>query len=208
MNPLANVTNINIITDNDIDPLRKNTHVRDDDGNKTTSSVHDPPLRSANDSNDLQSSSMTSTSMKRKYLGNNEIIPTKKHHVSLMNHEYTTSFDLDGCNITSISKSPFPNPRKIEFHDFLYNDKLSADFLIYQLDDDSINETNMKTITTSKYKLFFIAEQEEDRRQDSTLAWSGTIYPHKNNIENDSILDSNATFFSNAKQIWYLRLKL
>ena len=134
---------------------------------------------------------------KRKYLGNNEIIP----HVSPMNHEYITSYDLDGCNITSISKSPFPNPRKIEFRDFLHNDKLSADFLIYQLDDDTINETNMKTITTSKYKLFFIAEQEKDRRQDSALAWSGAIYPDKNNIENDSILDSNATFLPNAKQM-------
>jgi hypothetical protein len=112
-----------------------------------------------------------------------------------------TSDLIDGHIIVHDANCTTKIGRKIEFNDFLFNNKLSSNFLIYQLIDNTINEVQMDTIKRSMYKIFFVAEQDEERREDTSNAWYGPIYPDKNSNEHEIVIDSKATFFSNAKRM-------
>jgi hypothetical protein len=69
---------------------------------------------------------------------------------------YMTSDLIYGSNIFHDSNCTVENGRKIELNDFLCNNKLSSNFFIYQLIDNTITEVQMDTIKKNVYKIFFV----------------------------------------------------
>ena len=130
-----------------------------------------------------------------------EAVTTLDSNLDINSNCYMTSDLVHGSNIFHDSNCTVENGRKIELNDFLCNNKLSSNFLIYQLNDNTINEVQMDMIKRFVYKIFFVAEQDQERREDMSNAWYGPIYPDKNNNEHEIVIDSKATFFSNAKRM-------
>ena len=78
--------------------------------------------------------------------------------------------------------------------------KLSMDHLTFRCVS---NKPDCQMFQSYAYKVLFLVNQHEQGEKDTAAAWTGSIFPDKNNKDHNDVLDRNATFFADSKALIY-----